>query len=139
MIRSPPLPSGPWGAQHAPGSGQSPPFSGAITLLSRAAARPSFPNTKPGRGFLRLGKKGKRAMAEQVNLRIARQGWDAWNAHDVEGWLKSSTKSTCGRPIRCRRLSTAAMPLGRRCGCTSPPSRICTSRSTSCSRAETTW
>ena len=27
-------------------------------------------------------------MAEQVNLRIARQGWDAWNAHDVEGWLK---------------------------------------------------
>src|SRR2546422_10684587 len=88
MIRSPPLPSGPWGAQHAPGSGQSPPFSGAITLLSRAAARPSFPNTKPGRGCLRLGKKGKQAMAEQVNLRIARQGWDAWNAHDVEGWLK---------------------------------------------------
>src|SRR5206468_13112923 len=81
------------------------PFSGAITLVSRAAARASFPNAKPGRGFLRLGKKGKRAMAEQVNLRIARQGWDAWNAHDVEGWLKSSTKSTCGRPIRCRRLS----------------------------------
>ena len=53
------------------------PFSGAITLVSRAAARASFPNAKPGRGFLRLGKKGKQAMAEQVNLRIARQGWDA--------------------------------------------------------------
>src|SRR5438552_3806286 len=35
-----------------------------------------------------LARRGKQAMAEQVNLRIARQGWDAWNAHDVEGWLK---------------------------------------------------
>ena len=28
-------------------------------------------------------------MSEQDNLRIARQGWDAWNAHDVAGWLKT--------------------------------------------------
>ena len=28
-------------------------------------------------------------MSEQDNLRIIRQGWDAWNAHDVEGWLKT--------------------------------------------------
>src|SRR3989442_836782 len=27
-------------------------------------------------------------MSEQDNLRIARQGWDAWNAHDVDGALK---------------------------------------------------
>jgi steroid delta-isomerase-like uncharacterized protein len=27
-------------------------------------------------------------MSEQDNLRIVRQGWDAWNAHDVEGALK---------------------------------------------------
>jgi steroid delta-isomerase-like uncharacterized protein len=27
-------------------------------------------------------------MADQDNLRIVRQGWDAWNAHDVEGALK---------------------------------------------------
>jgi len=27
-------------------------------------------------------------MSEQDNLRIIRQGWDAWNAHDVEAALK---------------------------------------------------
>src|SRR2546426_7231548 len=27
-------------------------------------------------------------MSEQDNLRIARQSWDAWNAHDVDGVLK---------------------------------------------------
>jgi steroid delta-isomerase-like uncharacterized protein len=28
-------------------------------------------------------------MAEQDNLRIVRESWDAWNAHDVEGALKN--------------------------------------------------
>jgi steroid delta-isomerase-like uncharacterized protein len=27
-------------------------------------------------------------MGEQDNLRMAREGWDAWNAHDVEGVVK---------------------------------------------------
>jgi hypothetical protein len=27
-------------------------------------------------------------MSEQVNVQIARDGWDAWNAHDVNAWLK---------------------------------------------------
>jgi len=27
-------------------------------------------------------------MAEQDNVRIARESWDAWNAHDIEGALK---------------------------------------------------
>ena len=27
-------------------------------------------------------------MSEQDNLRIVTQGWDAWNAHDIEGALK---------------------------------------------------
>jgi steroid delta-isomerase-like uncharacterized protein len=28
-------------------------------------------------------------MAEQDNVRIVREGWDAWNAHDPEGALKN--------------------------------------------------
>jgi steroid delta-isomerase-like uncharacterized protein len=28
-------------------------------------------------------------MSEQDNLRVARQMWDAWNAHDVDGVLKN--------------------------------------------------
>jgi len=27
-------------------------------------------------------------MSDQDNIRIARQSWDAWNAHDVDGVLK---------------------------------------------------
>ena len=27
-------------------------------------------------------------MSEQANVQIARDGWDAWNAHDVNAWLK---------------------------------------------------
>jgi steroid delta-isomerase-like uncharacterized protein len=27
-------------------------------------------------------------MAEQDNVRIVRESWDAWNAHDIEGVLK---------------------------------------------------
>ena len=28
-------------------------------------------------------------MAEHDNLRVVQQGWDAWNAHDIEGALKT--------------------------------------------------
>jgi len=28
-------------------------------------------------------------MSEQDNLRVARQMWDAWNAHDIDGVLKN--------------------------------------------------
>ena len=27
-------------------------------------------------------------MSESENLQISRQIWDAWNAHDLDGWLK---------------------------------------------------
>ena len=27
-------------------------------------------------------------MAEQDNVRIVRESWDAWNAHDIDGVLK---------------------------------------------------
>ena len=28
-------------------------------------------------------------MADKDNVAIARRGFDAWNAHDVEGWIKT--------------------------------------------------
>ena len=28
-------------------------------------------------------------MSEQESLQVARDGWDAWNAHDVNAWLKT--------------------------------------------------
>jgi steroid delta-isomerase-like uncharacterized protein len=27
-------------------------------------------------------------MSEQENMAIARRSWDAWNAHDIEAWIK---------------------------------------------------
>jgi len=30
-------------------------------------------------------------MSDQDNLRVARQGWDAWNAHDPDSFVKLNT------------------------------------------------
>ena len=52
-------------------------------------------------------------MSEQDNLRIARQGWDAWNAHDPDGFVKLiaddfvSESDTVPTPLRGTRWRTA--------------------------------
>jgi ketosteroid isomerase-like protein len=42
-------------------------------------------------------------MSEQDNVRIARQLWDAWNAHDVDGMLKHLDEKHVWERIRCLR------------------------------------
>jgi len=37
---------------------------------------------------LKLWDAWRTPMSDQDNIRIARQSWDAWNAHDVDGVLK---------------------------------------------------
>jgi hypothetical protein len=77
-------------------------------------------------------------MSDQDTLRIARQLWDAWNAHDVDAVVKTLMKSTSGKRTRSPHPSSAAMATGRRCICISQPSRTYAFRSTSYSLAETT-
>jgi len=76
-------------------------------------------------------------MAEQDNVRIARESWDAWNAHDIEGALKILDAKHVWETDTLPHPSLAVMATGRRCRCTSPHSRTFTSASISCCQAVT--
>jgi len=56
-------------------------------------------------------------MSEQDNLRIARQGWDAWNAHDPDSFVKLiaddfvSESDTLPTPLRGRDGARQSMQM----------------------------
>ena len=57
------------------------------------------------------------SMSEQDNLRVARQGWDAWNAHDPDSFVKLiaddfvSESDTVPAPLRGREAARQSMQM----------------------------
>src|SRR2546427_10348785 len=67
---------------------------GAVAANACNPPRSSPPSrARPSQSLKAVGlscrDEGRQHMGEQENVRIVRDSWDAWNAHDAEGALKN--------------------------------------------------
>jgi ketosteroid isomerase-like protein len=76
-------------------------------------------------------------MAEQDNVRIVRESWDAWNAHNIEDVLKMLDEKHVWETDTLPAAVVGRDGIGKRCRCISLHSRTYTSRPPTKRRAET--